>query len=154
MDEVRYREEQWFPYFVTVLAAGAAAGTVVALAALPWARWARSLLGPAASVLGITALVAPMRTCVDAEGVTVTFGLPEWIRFRIAADQVRSVEPVTYRPLAEFGGWGIRFGRGGTRAYTARGNRGVRIHTASREYVVGSQDPEALAGALRQVAGI
>ncbi len=154
MDQVIFEEEQWFPDFVTAMAVAAAAGMAVALALLPLARWARPVLASTASTLGTRPVVAPMRTRVTPEGVRVTFGMLGWIPFRIAADQIRSVEPVTYRPLAEFGGWGIRFGRGGKRAYSARGDRGVRIQTPSREYLIGSQRPEALAHALRQIADL
>lgn len=154
MDQVIYEEEQGFPDLITAMAAAAGVGMVIALALLPLARWARPMLASTASFLGTLAIVAPMRTRVTSEGVRVTFGMLGWIPFRIAADQIRAVEPVTYRPLAEFGGLGIRFGRGGKRAYSARGDRGVRIQTPSREYLIGSQRPEALAHALRQIADL
>ena len=140
MDQVIYEEEQWFPDLITAMAAAAGVGMVIALALLPLARWARPMLASTASFLGTLAIVAPMRTRVTSEGVRVTFGMLGWIPFRIAADQIRAVEPVTYRPLAEFGGLGIRFGRGGKRAYSARGDRGAHSDAVAR-VLIGSQRP-------------
>lgn len=152
MAQEHFQEEQWFPSFVGVLVAGASAATAIALlvARSIQPTWVRRLLGTSGTLLGVLAAVAPMRTMVTDDAVMVTFGLPSWIRFRIAIDGIQSVEPVTYRPLAEFGGWGIRFGRDGTNAYTARGNRGVRIEKAHRRYLIGSQRPEELAEAIRR----
>lgn len=155
MAAVLYREEQWFPQAIGVLIGAMAAAGALALAfGRAGARaWACSMLSASGSILSVLAVFAPMRTTVTPEGVLITFGLPSWIRFRIRADAILGVEETTYRPLADFGGWGIRFALDGTRAYTARGNRGVRVHTAQRDYLIGSQRPEALAAALRQIQG-
>ncbi|NLC57001.1 MAG: hypothetical protein GX774_09210 [Armatimonadetes bacterium] len=149
-----FKEEQWFPNAV-----GAVIGAMLAGAALTLAlggrrgrAWAGTLLSSSGGLLAVTAAFAPMRTTVTPEGVQVSFGLPGWIRFRVDAAGIRGVEAVTYRPLAEFGGWGIRLSLGGTRAYTARGNQGVRVRTTRGEYLIGSQRPEELAAALRQIA--
>ncbi len=56
---------------------------------------------------------------------------------------------MTYRPIADYGFWGIRAGRDGERALIARGNRGVRLElTDGTRLLIGSQRPEALAAAL------
>ena len=53
---------------------------------------------------------------------------------------------MTYSPLAEYGGWGIKWGRSGL-ALNARGDRGVRLTlTDGRRVLVGSQRPEELGG--------
>ena len=55
----------------------------------------------------------------------------------------------TYRPIADYGFWGIRSGRDGERALIARGNRGVRLElTDGSKLLIGSQRPEALAPAI------
>lgn len=57
-----------------------------------------------------------------------------------------------YRPLREYGGWGIRWGgpkRG--RAYNVRGNLGVQIQLAdAKRVLIGSQRPEELAEAIAE----
>ena len=62
---------------------------------------------------------------------------------------IEKVEARTYKPLQEYGGWGIR-GRSGRRAYNVSGNRGVELtlHNGSR-IMIGSQKAEELALAIQ-----
>jgi hypothetical protein len=56
---------------------------------------------------------------------------------------------VNYRPIADYGFWGVRAGRDGERAFIARGNRGVRLELIDgTKILIGSQRPEALASVL------
>ena len=89
------------------------------------------------------------RTTVTETELTVTFGafLPLYRR-RIPLTKIESAEAVTYAPIAEYGGWGIR-GWGANTALNARGNRGVRLTLRDgRRVLVGSQRPDALANAV------
>ena len=90
-----------------------------------------------------------LRTCVTKSELIVTFGaLFPLYRRRIARVQIASSEAVTYRPLPDYGGWGIR-GVGRNVALNARGNRGVRLTLRDgRTVLVGSQKADALADAL------
>lgn len=59
--------------------------------------------------------------------------------------------PRQYKPIREFGGWGIRVGWHGGRAYNAYGNRGVQLElTDGRTILIGSQHPEELAAAIER----
>jgi hypothetical protein len=54
----------------------------------------------------------------------------------------------TYRPIREYGGWGIRWGRKG-KAYNVSGNRGVQLELSDgKRLLLGSQKPEKFAEAL------
>jgi hypothetical protein len=71
-----------------------------------------------------------------------------WRARRIPLDQIRSAHAVTYRPLFDFGGWGIRCGRNGM-AYNVSGDRGVQLELANgNKVLVGSQRAEELARAI------
>lgn len=61
--------------------------------------------------------------------------------------RVTKVEACTYRPLRDYGGWGVRRGRKGV-AYNVSGDRGVRLHFAEDEILIGSQHAEELAEAI------
>jgi hypothetical protein len=72
-----------------------------------------------------------------------------WFAKRIPFNEIRSVEAVTYRPLRDYGGWGIRLGREGW-AYNVSGNRGVRFHYKDgKKFLIGSQRPEELEQAIQ-----
>ena len=58
-----------------------------------------------------------------------------------------------YAPLKDFGGYGIRFGKG-MKAYILRGTRGVKITTLNgKKYLVSSDHPERLLAVLQMVTG-
>lgn len=99
--------------------------------------------------------VLALRTSVDSEAIRVQLGRPIPIFWKwIGIETIREARVVTYRPLLEAGGWGLRFGRFDgvfTIYWNARGNRGVLIDTEKRRYVIGSQDPEALCAAIEHV---
>lgn len=66
----------------------------------------------------------------------------------IDVEDIVEVESITYNPIREFGGWGIR-GWSDHRAYTISGNRGVRLLLNNRDHLlIGSQNPEKLALAV------
>ncbi|MGL4595221.1 MAG: hypothetical protein ACRCUY_10865 [Thermoguttaceae bacterium] len=64
----------------------------------------------------------------------------------ILAD-IQSIEIVTFRPIRDFGGWGIRFGRDNVLAYFMSGTQGVKIitkKTFTKKYLIGSDTPNRL----------
>lgn len=70
---------------------------------------------------------------------------------KIDLGQVVSVTAVTYRPILQYGGWGIRWTIKG-KAYNARGDRGVRLDYANgRHLLLGSQRPDELAVAIERL---
>ena len=86
-------------------------------------------------------------TEVGAAGVRVRF-VPfpgRLIRWQAIAD----VRVVRYRPLRDFGGWGLRWGWGRRQAYTVSGDQGVELVLRSGwRVVIGSQTPELLHAAI------
>ena len=90
-------------------------------------------------------------TEVRGDGLYVRF-FPFHFSFkRIPLEEVETFEAVTYRPLLQYGGWGIRFTRGG-KAYNVSGNRGVRLNfTNGRHLLIGSQKADELTQAIESV---
>jgi hypothetical protein len=68
----------------------------------------------------------------------------------IPLSEIRHHEARTYRPIREYGGWGIRWGRGG-RAYNVSGDRGVQLEFQNgKRLLIGSQRAEELAEAITE----
>jgi hypothetical protein len=87
-------------------------------------------------------------TEVRSDGVYVRYVPFHWSFQRISLDTVRAVHALTYRPLMEYGGWGIRYAGGG-KAYNVSGNRGVRLDFSDGKHLlIGSQAPEELSQAI------
>ena len=91
-----------------------------------------------------------LRTRVTEEGVLVVWGLAEVIKKKVPFEEIESMEAVSYSPLGEFGGWGIRFGTQKKRAWTVRGNQAVRLDLRDGiKLYVGSQHPARLGERIR-----
>jgi hypothetical protein len=75
-----------------------------------------------------------------------------WGARRIPLGEIKSVKTVTCDPVRDYGGYGIRTTRSG-KAYTAGGNRGVRLELARGGTVlIGSERPEELVSAIKGYA--
>ena len=93
-------------------------------------------------------LAARLTTEVSASGLRVRF--PPFVDREIRFADIKGVQARTYRPLREYGGWGIRWAGRGRMAYNVSGNRGVDVELVDGSTVmVGSQRADELAEALR-----
>jgi len=159
--DVFYRERTWAPAWVMVLLLTvclAAAGAVAYdLYDSGWgADGSISMLGAGAAVaasLGLPVLIGMLFARLDvevhADRLQVAFGPIHLFRKRIAFTEIDTVRGLTYRPLREFGGWGIR-PRGGKTAWTIRGNQAVKVTLKSgKEVYVGSRFPQRLEERIR-----
>lgn len=81
------------------------------------------------------------------------------VRIRMLPFANRTIDPAqivrwearTYRPIREYGGWGVRFGPRG-RAYNVSGDRGVELTlTNGKRVLIGSQRSEELAAAIGRI---
>lgn len=68
---------------------------------------------------------------------------------RIPLHTLRNYERITYKPIRDYGGWGIRWGMKG-KAYNMSGNEGVLLHFYNQEsLLIGSQKAGELFEAIR-----
>jgi hypothetical protein len=110
-----------------------------------FAPWVYAL-GTALLLLLVGVLFLRQTTSVGLDAVTVRFG--PFYRTRIPFSEIVRAEAVAYRPLRDYGGWGIR-GLGRGRALSMRGSRGVLLTRADGStLLIGSQKPRQLLAAL------
>ncbi|MDR1052590.1 MAG: hypothetical protein LBL39_00285, partial [Planctomycetaceae bacterium] len=82
---------------------------------------------------------------VDDQYLTVRMGKSRLRVLRLELKDIISVETVKFRPIRDFGGWGIRMRRNGW-AYFMSGTEGIQITTTKqRKYLIGSDIPDRLA---------
>lgn len=88
---------------------------------------------------------------VTSDAVVVRYR--PFVNRRIAMSEILQVEPRVYRPLGEFGGWGIR-GWNGRVAYNVSGDTGVELTLVDgRHVLIGTQKAAELAGAIHKAWG-
>jgi hypothetical protein len=92
--------------------------------------------------------LAHLETEVRDEDVRLRFHLM-WPTKAIPLKDIVSCEARTYKPVGEYGGWGVK-GRKNNRAFNVSGNRGVQLVLAGGQRIlIGSQKADDLAAAIQ-----
>lgn len=83
---------------------------------------------------------AKLTTMVDKAGIEYRF-FPFHLKFqRIAWDKIDKFNVVTYHPIGDYGGWGIRSGKNG-KAYNISGDKGLQIQLKTgKTLLIGTQN--------------
>jgi hypothetical protein len=106
-----------------------------------------------AVAVGLERVVGGLTVLVQERRLFLHLGSVPVIRRSVPYQEILELESVEYQPFVEFGGWGVR-GMGKKKAWTARGNRAVRLRlTGERELYVGSDHPRRLEERIRTTAG-
>jgi hypothetical protein len=124
---------------------------MLAAAAVAWfsITWVSLIL----AVTGIM-MVFPyggMQTTVTRREISVRFGIIGLRVLRLKTEEIANIELAEFSPIADFGGYGIRFNREMS-AYYMHGNRGIKLTTTKgKKYIIGSDNPEELYAVARTV---
>lgn len=98
--------------------------------------------------IGLPLFFLRLRLIVDVFPEVVVIRYVMLTTRRIPTADIDSFRALTYRPLRDYGGWGVR-GLGRRVAYNVKGNQGVELTLRDgRIVLIGSQEPQALALAL------
>ena len=99
---------------------------------------------------------------LSGDALVVRYGFVPIGAKRIPISGIERAEPVSYRPIRQFGGWGLRVGKHDgetTIVYSLRGNSGVLLRLrapigalfrSTDRVLIGSLRPAELASALAQ----
>ena len=91
-------------------------------------------------------------TEIKKDGIQITF--TPFTNFIIPFNKIRSYKIRKYRPILEYGGWGIRFNRTG-KAYTVSGKIGLQIELSNgKEILIGTENPDKLLKSLNKLINI
>lgn len=152
-----YRERTGWPWWVNLLVAGTTGGAIlgplVDRSASSMDPLTRTLIvaGIAVFVVLLYLFLGGLTVVVESDRIRVGLGLGWPVRTTIVPSEIESVESVEYRPLRDFGGWGVR-GTRQRRIWSARGIRAVRLGLADgRVFYIGSDEPRTLENRIRQV---
>jgi len=148
-----YRERSWWGPWISLLFWGAILGSLAAGVAGGGTQGSLARMLYAGGILGLAGFIwtflAGLTVDVTRDGVRLGLGNGRLVRKFVAFAEIRAVESVTYHPLREFGGWGVR-GWGTRTAWTASGDRAVVLHlTNGHRIYVGSANPQRLEERIR-----
>ncbi len=133
----------WYAFYQQIIG-GKPFGTNPAPDAVVWGLWV--VFG---IVFPVFFLSLKLTTEVRPDSLHIRF-VPGHRRV-IKLEEIKSVEVREYRPLREYGGWGIRYNAKYGMAYNVSGNKGVLVElTSGKRVLIGSPEPDRLANALRE----
>ncbi|MHC4266088.1 MAG: DUF6141 family protein [Planctomycetota bacterium] len=98
-------------------------------------------------------LILKLETEVRSDGLYVRF-FPLHLHYKnLSFDDISEYFSRTYKPVLEYGGWGIRWGFGKSgKVYNVKGNRGLQlVFTNGKRLLIGSQKPEKLVEAINSI---
>lgn len=117
--------------------------------ALPPGRPAGLILGGAVGIL-VPLLLFSIRLSVRVTDSHIHIRFRPFKKRSIPLTEVTSCEARRYRPILEYGGWGMRLGRRGW-AYTISGREGVQLEFKSgRGLLIGSREAARLEAAIKR----
>ncbi|NUO90084.1 MAG: DUF1648 domain-containing protein [Dermatophilaceae bacterium] len=113
---------------------------VVAVLGVPW------LLLLAVAIAALLVLTGSARVAVDADGLRVTSLFLTWSR--VPLERVAEARTGTVSPLREFGGYGWRIGKDGSRGFVTRSGEALVVERVGEPPVVVTVDDAAEAAAV------
>lgn len=162
-NELIYREEQrfglWLRWLIALLMALVVPLSIFCLTKMPSEQNQSYMPILTLIIAGICVPIAvallffvlKLETEVRPDGLYIRF-FPAHIHFkRFGAEDLSEYYARRYKPLREYGGWGIRWGRKG-KAYNVSGNKGVQlVFRNGKRLLIGSQRAEELEEAIRSI---
>ena len=88
-------------------------------------------------------------TIINEDGINIIFA--PFTNFIIPFNKIKKYQIRQYRPIIEYGGWGIRYSKSG-KAYNVSGKIGLQIElTNGKRLLIGTQNPDALLQTLNEI---
>lgn len=90
------------------------------------------------------------KTEIDSSNIKLT--IKPFVNKQISFSDLESWSVRTYKPIKEYGGWGIRFGRNGS-AYNIRGNKGLQLVLKNgKKILIGTQKDSELNRVMKSIS--
>lgn len=155
-----YRERTGWPWWVHLVVLGATGGALLgpvlegSTRDLEPVGWGWMVVGTVLLIGLIYVFLGGLTVVVEPDRIRVGLGRGWPIRTTIELDEIVELESVEYKPLRDFGGWGLRGSRR-RRIWSARGKRAVRLLlTDGRTVFIGSDEPRTLENRIRQAMAV
>lgn len=146
-----YNEDQMLPLPLLMLVVLVATSVFIAPLVFAWhaGRLYPGMFWVVIAPMAITLLVMSLRLKTSLDDAEVTARIWPFPAAQLKYSEIRNVEEIEYSPMADFGGWGIRYGLGG-KIYSMRGSHAVKLSLSSGKIVyMGTQEPRKLSAEIR-----
>lgn len=150
------RFRQWWVYLVIIVSIGSWGYALIVSINSPEAEKAAPdlsliLTGLIPLLLVLLLVYLNLYTRIRNEGIFFRFKPLQWKEKHISPDEIEKFEIRKYRPLMEYGGWGIR--QGGKKygkAYNVSGNMGLQLYLKNgKKILIGTRKPKEIEKAMK-----
>ncbi len=163
--ELIYREEQrfglWLRWLIVASMALAVPFSIFSLTKIPSEQGSPDILPILTLIIAgifvpiaiaVLFLLLKLETEVRLDGLYIRF-FPAHIHFkRFGLEDLSEYYAREYKPIREYGGWGIRCSLKKGRAYNVSGNQGVQlVFINGKRLLIGSQRADELEVAIRSI---
>jgi hypothetical protein len=91
-----------------------------------------------------------LTTHIDSRGISFRLFPFQSKEKTLSWQDIELAQVRTYKPIQDFGGWGLRWSRNG-RAYSVKGNHCIQLVLRNQKRIlVGTQKPEIVEGMITQ----
>ncbi len=121
----------------------------------PGAAWTTLIAGIIPILVIYLFVKMKLLTVVDTNGVHCRFTILQRNFKSFTKEDIQAYEIRQYKPISEYGGWGIRVGRGKRgSAYNVSGNIGLQLYLKNgKKFLIGTQQPESLSRSMDKLTG-
>ena len=93
-----------------------------------------------------------LETRVDELGITIRYFPFQRVYYYVKWEEIKAAQVRTYKPIMEYGGWGLRYSFKNGKAYNIAGNQGLQLELKSgKKFLIGTQKSEELKSFLTQL---
>ncbi|WP_340267620.1 hypothetical protein [Sphingobium mellinum] len=146
-----YNEDQMLPLPLLILVIVLSTSVFIAPLVFAWhaGRFSPGMFWVIIAPIAITFLIMSLRLKTSLDDVEITVRIWPFPAAQLKYTDIRKVEEIEYSPMADFGGWGIRYGLGG-KIYSMRGSQALKLSLSSGKIVyLGTQEPRKLSAEIK-----
>jgi heme/copper-type cytochrome/quinol oxidase subunit 4 len=93
-----------------------------------------------------------LETRIDEAGITLRFFPFQRVYYYVKWSEIKSIQLRKYKPIREYGGWGIRFSFTEGKAYTIKGDEGIQlVLNSGKKFLIGTQKTKELRNYLEEI---
>jgi hypothetical protein len=93
-----------------------------------------------------------LETRIDESGITIRFFPFQRRYYYVRWDEISQASVRTYKPIREYGGWGLRYSIKHGKAYNVSGNKGLQLTLLSgKKFLIGTQKADELQSFLKEL---
>lgn len=86
-----------------------------------------------------------LATVITEQDISIRFNFFHRRPKIIAWVEIQKAEIITYNPIMDYGGWGIKYGGLNSIAYNVSGNQGLQLYLKNgKKILIGTQKPEEI----------